>query len=193
MHFALLQQTFLVITTLLSITHSWQVQPAQTRHSSSKSVQLRPPSTIKLPQPSTIVKAVTMTDGSSKEAWTKPRLHNKGAFRSIALLGALAAAGLSSNSPLKLLSAQGMAALHLFSYSTWFGTMMYTTFILGITMFKNLPRKTFGTLQAKIFPKYFALSSAAIILQVRFRCCIRSAMDCCILLALCLFSDITFA
>jgi Domain of unknown function (DUF4149) len=55
----------------------------------------------------------------------------------------------------------------LLSFSTWFGTMVYTTFVLGITMFKNLPRKTFGNLQAKLFPKYFALSSIAIVLQVR--------------------------
>lgn len=108
-------------------------------------------------------------DKKKKEegAWTKPRLHNTAAFRSAALLGALAAAGYASNSPLALLSAQATAALHLLSYAAWFGTMAYTTFVLGITMFKNLPRQTFGRLQAKLFPKYFMLSSVAIVLQVR--------------------------
>jgi Domain of unknown function (DUF4149) len=101
------------------------------------------------------------------EEWTKARLHNTNAFRSAAILGAVAAAGLATKSPLNLLSAQGTALLHLLSFSTWFGTTVYTTFILGITMFKNLPRKTFGTLQSKLFPKYFALSSVAIVLQVR--------------------------
>lgn len=109
----------------------------------------------------------TTTMSGNDEQWTKPRLHNTAAFRSLAILGALAAAGVSSKSPLALLSAQSMAALHLFSYATWFGTMAYTTFVLGITMFKNLPRKTFGKLQAKLFPKYFALSSVTIVLQVR--------------------------
>ena len=111
--------------------------------------------------------ATPSTMSGNEEQWTKPRLHNTAAFRSLAILGALAAAGVSSKSPLTLLSAQSTAALHLFSYATWFGTMAYTTFVLGITMFKNLPRKTFGKLQAKLFPKYFALSSVTIILQVR--------------------------
>jgi Domain of unknown function (DUF4149) len=107
-------------------------------------------------------------DGSAKiEPWITPRLHNTAAFRSLALLGAIAAAGWSNQSPLALLSAQARAALHLFSFATWFGTMVYTTFVLGITMFKNLPRQTFGKLQAKLFPMYFALSSVTIVLQVR--------------------------
>jgi Domain of unknown function (DUF4149) len=107
------------------------------------------------------------SDGAKKEPWITPRLHNTAAFRSLALLGAITAAGWSSQSPLALLSAQATAALHLFSFATWFGTMVYTTFVLGITMFKNLPRQTFGKLQAKLFPMYFALSSVTIVLQVR--------------------------
>jgi len=102
--------------------------------------------------------------GDRKEEWTKPRIHNTAAFRSVAILGAITAAGVST--PMARLSAQATAALHLFSFSTWFGTLAYTTFVLGITMFKNLPRQTFGKLQAKLFPKYFMLSSVAIILQV---------------------------
>ena len=97
--------------------------------------------------------------------WTQPRLHNTAAFRSVAILGAIAAAGLASPTQ-SVLSAQAGAVLHLFSFSTWFGTMVYTTFVLGITMFKNLPRQTFGKLQAKLFPKYFMLSSIMIVVQV---------------------------
>jgi hypothetical protein len=137
-------------------------------HSQTKSVNIQGPTKQKVqPQSFTKLKSVTMSDGSPNEPWTKARLHNTGTFRSIAILGAIAAAGLSTNSPFRLLSAQSMAAMHLFSFATWFGTMFYTTFILGITMFKNLPRKTFGTLQAKLFPMYFGLSSIAIIVQVR--------------------------
>jgi Domain of unknown function (DUF4149) len=161
-----------VISTVTFITHGWQLQPlAINRIANPSGANANPlpwKSTSAVRPRSTMVKAVATSDGSGKkEAWTEPRIHNTGAFRSLTLLGALAAAGLSSNSPItNLLSAQSLAALHLFSYATWFGTMVYTTFILGITMFKNLPRKTFGTLQAKIFPKYFALSSISIVLQV---------------------------
>ena len=154
----------LIIYSFITVTKSWQLHTVARRET-----KVRLP--IHHPQKSlTTAQAVIMTDGAaSNEAWTKPRLHNTGAFRSMAILGAIAAAGLSSNSPFHLLSAQSMAALHLFSYATWFGTMVYTTFILGITMFKNLPRKTFGNLQAKLFPMYFALSSITIILQVCFK------------------------
>ena len=155
----------LILSALIHATNSWQLHTVP-RRATNRRIPFQYPQkpTTALSQ---AVTAGTMADGSvSNEAWTKPRLHNTGAFRSMAILGAIAAAGLSSNSPFHLLSAQSMAALHLFSFSTWFGTMVYTTFILGITMFKNLPRKTFGNLQAKLFPMYFALSSVAIILQV---------------------------
>jgi Domain of unknown function (DUF4149) len=100
-------------------------------------------------------------------AWTKKRLHNSPKFRSAAILGALLAAGLSSQSPLAKLPASSAAVLHTLSFATWFGTVAYTTFVLGITMFKNLPRQTFGKLQAKLFPKYFSLCSVSLVLQVR--------------------------
>ena len=102
---------------------------------------------------------------SSSEEWTKPRLHNTATFRSLALLSALALAGYSS-SPQKILSSQALATVHLLSFATWFGSVAYTTFVAGITMFKNLPRQTFGKLQAKLFPKYFALGSVTLILQL---------------------------
>ena len=98
--------------------------------------------------------------------WTKKRLHNTAAFRSMTLLTAIAWAGFSSHSPLKLLPAQAVGSLHMLSFGTWFGMVAYTTFVAGITMFKNLPRQVFGRLQAKLFPKYFAISSLALVLQL---------------------------
>ena len=95
--------------------------------------------------------------------WTKKRLHNTAAFRSLALLGALALAGFSSPSALP---AKASASVHLLSFATWFGSVAYTTFVAGITMFKNLPRQTFGKLQAKLFPKYFLLGSITLLLQL---------------------------
>jgi hypothetical protein len=84
--------------------------------------------------------------------WTKKRLHNTAAFRSVAILGALALAGFSSSTSLPT---QAAASVHVLSFATWFGSVAYTTFIAGITMFKNLPRQTFGKLQAKLFPVSF--------------------------------------
>lgn len=98
--------------------------------------------------------------------WTKKRVHNSAGFRSFALLVALFMAGFSSKSPLKLLPAQSIGAIHMLSFGTWFGMVAYTTFVAGITMFKNLPKKVFGRLQSKLFPKYFAISSVALVLQL---------------------------
>lgn len=98
---------------------------------------------------------------SPTEEWTKKRLHNTAAFRSVALLGALAAAGLTVG-----VVGHAAAAVHVLSFATWFGSVAYTTFIAGITMFRNLPRQTFGKLQAKLFPKYFALGSITLVLQL---------------------------
>jgi Domain of unknown function (DUF4149) len=172
MYFTFVPRFLFVISAVLCVANSWQLQPPAINGMANPAFNKANPlpwnSMIVLRPRSTMTNAVATGDGSAKkEAWTEPRIHNTRAFRSFALLGALAAAGLSSNSPItNVLSAQSLAALHMFSYATWFGTMVYTTFILGITMFKNLPRKTFGTLQAKIFPKYFALSSISIVLQV---------------------------
>ncbi|CAB9506924.1 Transmembrane protein 205 [Seminavis robusta] len=98
------------------------------------------------------------------EPWTKPRLHNNPLVRSAVLLAALMLTGISS--PFGKLPAAAMASVHVLSFGTWFGTVFYTTFIAGLTMFKALPRQTFGKLQSKLFPKYFALSSLTIVLQL---------------------------
>lgn len=103
----------------------------------------------------------------TQEEWTPKRLHNTNWFRSGAVLVTLTLMGATKGSPLAALPKQAGALLHLLSFSTWFGTMVYTTFVLGITAFKNLPRQTFGKLQSKLFPKYFSLGSICLLLQVR--------------------------
>lgn len=65
-----------------------------------------------------------------------------------------------------ILAPKAAATLHILSFGTWFGTIMYTTFVAGITMFKNLPRRTFGKLQSKLFPLYFQLCTGMIGIQV---------------------------
>jgi hypothetical protein len=102
-----------------------------------------------------------------EQEWTTKRFWNTWQFRSAAALGALTAAGASSNAPLSRMPANAGATLHLASFGVYFGTNWYTTFVLGITMFNNLPRKTFGRLQSKLFPKYFMVCSFMLVLQVR--------------------------
>eukprot|EP00566_Odontella_aurita_P015564 CAMPEP_0113578458 /NCGR_PEP_ID=MMETSP0015_2-20120614/29497_1 /TAXON_ID=2838 /ORGANISM="Odontella" /LENGTH=277 /DNA_ID=CAMNT_0000482275 /DNA_START=15 /DNA_END=847 /DNA_ORIENTATION=- /assembly_acc=CAM_ASM_000160 len=106
------------------------------------------------------------SNAATEGDWTKKRLHNTPLFRSGAILAALGLAGFASGSPIAKMPSKVAAVLHLLSFATWFGTVFYTTFIFGITAFKNLPRKMFGKLQSKLFPKYFMLGSLTILIQL---------------------------
>ena len=55
---------------------------------------------------------------------------------------------------------------HLLAWGLWMGSNIWTTFAVGITMFKNMPRQMFGRVQAKLFPQYFATATAAVVLQM---------------------------
>lgn len=115
---------------------------------------------------------------SDDKPFIRPALHNSPVFRSLAILYALlfaiyqgSTAAPATNALQKIgrhfiLSPKAAATVHLLSFATWFGTVAYTTFVTGIIMFKNLPRRIFGTLQSKLFPLYFQLCSAMIGLQV---------------------------
>lgn len=61
-----------------------------------------------------------------------------------------------------VLSPQGAAMVHLLAYGTLLGSVVFNTFVVGLTMFGNMPRQMFGRVQAKMFPKYFGLTTAAI-------------------------------
>lgn len=116
----------------------------------------------------TVTSSLCATPASTdSDEWTKKRIHNTNWFRSGAIVLALGLAGAFQKSPMAMLSAQAGAAIHLLAFGTWLGTVFYTTFIAGLTMFKNLPRQTFGKLQSKLFPKYFLLCTISILLQVR--------------------------
>ena len=39
---------------------------------------------------------------------------------------------------------------------------MFNTFVVGLTMFANMPRQMFGRVQARMFPKYFGLTTGCI-------------------------------
>ncbi|KAL9191157.1 hypothetical protein ACHAXT_000863 [Thalassiosira profunda] len=118
-------------------------------------------------------------DGDAADAdkpFIRPALHNSTFFRSLAILYALLFAiyqgsaapstALEKGGRFLVLSPKAAATVHLLSFATWFGTVVYTTFVAGITMFKNLPRRTFGSIQSKLFPLYFRLCSAMIGVQI---------------------------
>ena len=118
---------------------------------------------------------------SSDKPFIRPALHNSNFFRALSILYALLfAVYTTSKSPSTatnalskigkhlILSSKAAATVHMLSFGTWFGTVFYTTFIAGITMFKNLPRRTFGSIQSKLFPLYFQLCTGMVALQVSF-------------------------
>lgn len=109
-------------------------------------------------------KPVETLSGWDPSNWTPGRIWNTPVFRFGSILGALAFAQNFRAS--SFLSTKAGATIHLLSFATYFGTVVYTTFVAGITMYKNLPRQTFGRLQSKLFPKYFGLCSISLLLQL---------------------------
>ena len=111
--------------------------------------------------------STTTTDGLNRDGlktwdptnWVEPAAHNKTSFRILAIAAAVAVGASCSN----VISPKWGGFAHLIAFATWFGSNFWTTFIGGITMYKNLPRQTFGNLQAKLFPKYFQLSTVTIL------------------------------
>eukprot|EP00584_Thalassiosira_punctigera_P002997 CAMPEP_0172535322 /NCGR_PEP_ID=MMETSP1067-20121228/7387_1 /TAXON_ID=265564 ORGANISM="Thalassiosira punctigera, Strain Tpunct2005C2" /NCGR_SAMPLE_ID=MMETSP1067 /ASSEMBLY_ACC=CAM_ASM_000444 /LENGTH=291 /DNA_ID=CAMNT_0013320251 /DNA_START=45 /DNA_END=920 /DNA_ORIENTATION=- len=117
------------------------------------------------------------TSSDDKPLFIRPALHNSPFFRSLAVLYALlfaiyrsstapTANALNKMGKYLVLPPNAAATAHLLSFAVWFGTVVYTTFVAGITMFKNLPRRVFGTLQSKLFPLYFQLCSMMIAVQI---------------------------
>lgn len=56
--------------------------------------------------------------------------------------------------------------VHLLSTAFVVGIGDWTTFVFGIVAFKNLPRQTFGQLQAKLFPRYFQVLTVSLALAL---------------------------
>ena len=102
-----------------------------------------------------------------------PRFFNSHGFRAAAVLATLYGVGYASGvtqSPLQLFSNQQvMITVHLLAFGIWFGSIVYSTFVGGITMVKNLPRPMFGKVQSKLFPKFFKLCTCSIVVEVRRR------------------------
>lgn len=101
------------------------------------------------------VAAGASTTSDSMGKIVEPSIVNKGFFRAAVILGTVAAAIVGG----KFLPGVPALSLHLAAAGTWLGVNIWTTFFAGITMFKNLPRQTFGKLQAKLFPLYVLMGA----------------------------------
>jgi hypothetical protein len=72
--------------------------------------------------------------------------HTGGLFLQVRLAWVSAAVVIAARST-EYLPSHVAAFIHVNSWGLLIGTNLWTTFIAGITMFKNLPRQTFGRLQ----------------------------------------------
>jgi hypothetical protein len=48
--------------------------------------------------------------------------------------------------------------VHLFTFTFWYGTLLYFTFIQAPVLFKTLSRPLFGEVQSHLFPAYYLIS-----------------------------------
>jgi len=113
------------------------------------------------PAPRGTVRTPAAAGSSVQGDMLTPSVFNKPTVR----LGALAAAVLLSAGSSLGGGSAGAVAAHALAWGTQLGTMVYTTFFAGLLMFKNLPRQTFGKLQSHLFPAYFSLTAAALVVQ----------------------------
>lgn len=109
-----------------------------------------------------VAAAAATNDGVQGDMVDAPSVSNNNLVRLLAVTAVVAAGARGT----AFLPATGVAFVHLLAYGSWLGTIVWTTFVAGITMYKNLPRQTFGRLQAKLFPLYFGLSAACCALQL---------------------------
>ncbi|KAJ9530033.1 hypothetical protein QJQ45_023311 [Haematococcus lacustris] len=90
----------------------------------------------------------------------EPSAANKGWVRATATLAAVTAAAGSS----ALLPGRLAAFMHVAAFGLWLGSNIWNTFFVGLTMFKHMPRQTFGRVQSALFPQYFTLTTGCNIL-----------------------------
>ncbi|EFN53418.1 hypothetical protein CHLNCDRAFT_136618 [Chlorella variabilis] len=108
-----------------------------------------------------VVAAAAAGEGVQGEM-LEPSTSNKRWVRLLVLSATVAAAARGT----AYLPTAGVAFVHLLAYGIWLGSLVWTSFVAGITMIRHLPRQTFGRLQARLFPKYFALSAACTAIQL---------------------------
>eukprot|EP00775_Hariotina_reticulata_P012764 gene12764-12893_t len=90
-------------------------------------------------------------------AMLEPSVANTTWGRAVGVAAAVAATAASTT----VMPAQAASFVHLMAYGIFLGTNVWNSFFVGFTMFKNMPRQMFGRVQSKLFPMYFALTTAA--------------------------------
>lgn len=126
------------------------------------------------PKSLVVVKASDAAEGKKNipglEGWDPsqfiaPAFHNKPIVRLLAIAAGVGLVIKQSGAPITI-SKRMALFVHLLSFGSNLGAILYTTGVLGIVAFKNLPRQTFGKLQSKLFPIYFSWSSIMLIIQL---------------------------
>ena len=98
-----------------------------------------------------------------KQVWIEPAFHNKLSVRLMMIVAGVALAAKGANFALP----KNVATFfHLLFFGANLGSVLYTSFVLGIVMIKQLPRQIFGRLQSKLFPIYFAWSCFSLGVQL---------------------------
>jgi hypothetical protein len=98
------------------------------------------------------------SEGHVQGDMLEPSLANAPAVRVVSIAAIVA---LSAKASGTFLTAKLLGFVHMMAFGFWFGTLAWTSTIFGIVAFRNLPRQTFGKLQSKLFPKYFAVTGFA--------------------------------
>jgi hypothetical protein len=110
-----------------------------------------------LDRKNTSVAVMASTADDVKGEMLEPSVANKPLVRFAALAAIVAASAKATG----FLTVKSIGFIHMMAFGAWFGTLVWTSFIFGLVAFKTLARQTFGKLQSKLFPKYFALTGAA--------------------------------
>lgn len=149
---------------LSTIVRASSSTPTTSPLSSSPSpALLRPQLRTVRPSSSSVATAATAaSNGDVQGEMLTPSLFNKPAVRAVAIAAGVAAAAAGTGAAS---SAATLAAVHLTAFGISLGTQIYTTFFLGIAMFRSLGRQAFGRLQSKLFPIYFSVVAAATVFQ----------------------------
>ncbi|KAG2423876.1 hypothetical protein HXX76_014930 [Chlamydomonas incerta] len=149
-------------TTGLNGSSSSNGNGAAAEHSHAAAAAAATTATAAAPAAGAGAAAATAVNEDFKGDMLKPSVVNTPLVRAAAVLGAV---GLVAGSTALLPGAVG-AFLHVTAYGILLGSQLWNTFFVGITMFKNLPRQTFGKVQAKMFPQYFALTAGSNLLAL---------------------------
>jgi hypothetical protein len=88
-------------------------------------------------------------------AMLEPSVVNTPWARAFGVTAAVAATAASTT----VMPLQAATFVHLVAYGIFLGSNVWNTFFVGLTMFKNMPRQTFGKVQSKLFPLFFALTT----------------------------------